>query len=250
MEEQSHGGGIDAAARRYGGRREEWLDLSTGINPHAYQVPKLAPDLFRALPDLGAKEALVSAARAFWSVPEGAAVLPVPGLSSVIGRLPTLAAADRVAIPGPTYNEYAPAFARAGWQVEETDPSDDHAAAVIVHPNNPTGRWHEAPPRGLRLRIIDESFCDLAPARSLIAEAAQPGTLILKGLGKFWGLAGLRLGFVIGDGELIDRLAEGLWARGASPAPRWKSGAWRSRITAGRTTPAVGWTPRCRPSTG
>ncbi|WP_375688925.1 aminotransferase class I/II-fold pyridoxal phosphate-dependent enzyme [Pseudooceanicola sp. LIPI14-2-Ac024] len=207
MTGRDHGGGIDAAAARFGGARADWIDLSTGINPVPYPLPDLPPRLWRDLPDAAGQAALIAAARAFWSVPAAAALLPVPGLSSVIPRLPALAAPGRVAIPGPTYNEYAPAFAAAGWQVSSDDPAPTDDAAVVVHPNNPDGRHHAAPARTLRLRVIDESFCDLTPAASLVAEAAAPATLVLKGLGKFWGMGGLRLGFVIGDPRLCDALA-------------------------------------------
>jgi len=207
---RDHGGGIDAAAVRFGGARAEWIDLSTGINPVPYPIPDLAPRTWRDLPDRAAQEVLIEAARRFWQVPEGAAILPVPGLSSIIGRLATLTSPGQVAIPGPTYNEYAPAFTAAGWQVLHLDPEPRHHALVIVHPNNPDGRLHQAPPEGARLRIIDESFCDLTPDRSHIGLAAEPRTLVLKSLGKFWGLGGLRLAFVIGDPLYTERLAETL----------------------------------------
>jgi len=207
---RDHGGGLDAAAERFGGTRADWIDLSTGINPVPYPIPELPPRVWRDLPDRAAQTALIEAARRLWQVPEGAAILPVPGLSSVIPRLPDLAPAGHVAIPGPTYNEYAPAFSARGWQVLRLDPAAHHRAAVIVHPNNPDGRLHPAPPEGPRLRVIDESFCDLVPAQSHLVLSADPGTLVLKSLGKFWGLGGLRLAFVIGDPLLTGGLAETL----------------------------------------
>lgn len=210
MVRRDHGGGIDAAAARFGGDRVDWIDLSTGINPVPYPVPDLPPRVWRDLPDEAARGELIEAARRHWRVPEGATILPVPGLSSVIGRLPELTQPGQVAIPGPTYNEYAPAFTAAGWQVMTQDPDPSHHGAVLVHPNNPDGRLHVAPPDDARLRIIDESFCDLMPDRSLIGEAALPVTLVLKSMGKFWGLGGMRLGFAIGDDRLTGRLAEAL----------------------------------------
>jgi cobalamin biosynthetic protein CobC len=196
-----HGGGIDAAALRYGGRRAGWLDLSTGINPVPFPIPPLPPEAWTALPDRAAARGLTEAARALWSVPEGAAILAAPGASALIARIPALAEPGRVAIPGPTYNEHARAFAAAGWTL-----ADSAAVRVIVHPNNPDGRlWTAAEARG-DLVIIDESFADTCPEASLIALAARPGVIILKSFGKFWGLAGLRLGFAIGDPRLIARL--------------------------------------------
>lgn len=198
---RDHGGGIDAACSRYGGVRADWLDLSTGINPVPFPLPDLTAEAWTALPDRVARDTLVAAARRAWSVPEAAAVLPVPGTSAAIARIPALVAPGVVHIPGPTYNEHANAFAAQGWRLG----GDGASACVIVHPNNPDGRlWPEAP--DAPLTIIDESFCDLFPDQSLIDRAARPGTLVLKSMGKFWGLAGLRLGFVIGDPGLVCRL--------------------------------------------
>ncbi|WP_373050743.1 threonine-phosphate decarboxylase [Thalassovita aquimarina] len=204
LPQRDHGGGIDAAAARYGGTRADWIDLSTGINPAPYPVSGIPVDAWTALPDSAAAQALTDAARSFWQVPDGAAILAAPGASSLIARIPALRPAATVDIPAPTYNEHAAAFAAAGWQVSDDAP----AARVIVHPNNPTGHWYAGEPDGFDLHVIDESFCDVAPDRSLIAHATRPGTLVLKSFGKFWGLAGLRLGFAIGDPELIDRLAQ------------------------------------------
>lgn len=206
-----HGGGVDAAVARWGGARAGWLDLSTGINPQPYPLPDLAPGDWAALPDAGAQARLDRAARAFWRVPDGAAVLAAPGASALIARAPSLRSIGRATVPGPTYNEHARAFRAAGWQVAEGGPC---TARVVVHPNNPDGRvWTaETALQGLEpggLLVIDESFCDIAPEASLIALATRPGTVVLKSFGKFWGLAGLRLGFAIGDPALIERLA--LW---------------------------------------
>ncbi|MGS4946204.1 threonine-phosphate decarboxylase CobD [Meridianimarinicoccus sp. RP-17] len=205
---RDHGGGIDAAAARFGGTRADWLDLSTGINPVPYPVPALPPDTWTTLPDAAAARALTDAARTAWAVPDGAGLLAAPGASALIARIPALAAAGRVTIPGPTYNEHAAAFAAQGWTVQPTGTGD---ATVVVHPNNPDGRfWTADALPAARLTVIDESFCDVMPGASLVAMADRPGTIVLKSFGKFWGLAGLRLGFAIGDPALLARLAETL----------------------------------------
>ena len=205
---RDHGGGIDAACARWGGKRADWLDLSTGINPRPYPLQELPASCWTALPDRGAAMALEAAARRFWNVPEGAAALAAPGASALIALLPLLARPGRAAIPAPTYNEHAAAFAAQGWRVDAAaDPAPGAEALVLVHPNNPDGRLHEARTAEAPLVVIDESFCDVTPDHSLIAQAARPGRLVLKSFGKFWGLAGLRLGFAFGDPELIARLA-------------------------------------------
>lgn len=250
-----HGGGIDAAAARWGGARADWLDLSTGINPVPYPVPAFAGDVWTALPDAGASRRAEAAARAFWKVPDGAAVLAVPGASAAIARLPALRAPGVVAIPGPTYNEHARAFAAEGWQVAAGGPA---RARVVVHPNNPDGRvWSaDAALTGLAeggLLVIDESFGDVVPEASLIALATRPGLVVLKSFGKFWGLAGLRLGFAIGDPGLIAGLAQALgpWpvsgpalalaARALTDAAWAEASRTRLAADAARLDALVGW---------
>lgn len=205
-----HGGGLDAARRRFGGARADWIDLSTGINPVPFPLPDLPADCWTALPDQGAYDDLLAAARLFWQVPDAAALVAAPGTSALIAQLPGTVPAGRVRIPGPTYNEHARAFAAHGW----TESGDAAEALVLVNPNNPDGRLWTSTEADAGFMVIDESFADIAPEVSLIGLAARPGTVVLKGLGKFWGLAGLRLGFAIGDPAVIRRLSVllGPWA--------------------------------------
>lgn len=243
-----HGGGIDAAAQRHGGTRADWLDLSTGINPRPWPLPPFNAEAWTALPDHAAFARIEAAARSFWQVPDGAAVLAAPGASALIARMPAILPGSRVHIPQPTYNEHARAFAAQGWTVT-TDAPD---VTVVVHPNNPDGRLHDLPDTAAA--VIDESFCDVMPDRSLIAHATRPGTVILKSFGKFWGLAGLRLGFLIGDPALVARM-ETLIGPWAVSGPALQAGAlalsdlaWaadtRTRLAqdAARLDALTGWT--------
>jgi cobalamin biosynthetic protein CobC len=201
---RDHGGGIDAAIARFGGTRGDWLDLSTGINPMPYPMPAMPPHAWKALPDKGAFARLYALARRFWNVPDDAAIIGATGASAIIAALPHVIPQGEVCIPGPTYNEHGAAFGAANWCLGQ-DPSH---MLVAVHPNNPDGRiWQEAE-FITPYAIIDESFCDIAPGQSLIHLAARPGTVVLKSFGKFWGLAGLRLGFAIGDPAIIARLSD------------------------------------------
>ena len=203
--QRDHGGGVDAAIEKYGGTRAEWLDLSTGINPVPYPLPLVSDAAWAALPDRNATVDLLAAARWFWTVPEGADILAAPGASALIAQIPRLAKAATVHIPAPTYNEHAASFSANGWRVGDAGAAQ---AQVLVHPNNPDGTVWSAHDITTPLTIIDESFCDICPDQSLISQAARPGTLVLKSFGKFWGLAGLRLGFAIGDPALIAQLKE------------------------------------------
>lgn len=203
---RDHGGGLDAAVAQFGGARENWLDLSTGINPSPYPAGPISLQSMTALPDQGAYQNLIEAARQFWSIPKEAKVLPAAGASALIAALPGLIRGQKVAIAQPTYNEHQAAFMAAGWGL-----SNDHPdVQVAVHPNNPDGRLWQSQELTAPLAIIDESFADVCPQHSLIHETARPGRIVLKSFGKFWGLAGVRLGFAIGADPVLDKLAERL----------------------------------------
>lgn len=204
---RDHGGGLDAAVARYGGDRADWIDLSTGINPVPYPVADLPPGAWTGLPDTGAMDRLLAAARAYWSVPDSATVIAAPGASALIARMPDLTPHAGAYIPGPTYNEHAAAFAARGRLGDPADPANP--IHVYVHPNNPDGRLWPADAIGSRpLTIVDESFCDVAPAASHVARTGAPGVVVLKSFGKFWGLAGLRLGFAIGRPDTLAPLTD------------------------------------------
>ena len=235
---RDHGGGLDAAIATYGGTRDSWLDLSTGINPMPYPMPKLPSDAWTALPDKAAFARLYDLARQFWKIPDSAAIIGATGASAIIAALPRVLPNGEVNIPGPTYNEHGAAFQAAGWPLGQ----NPNHAMVAVHPNNPDGHLWAAADLNANFTIIDESFCDVAPEASLIHLANRPGTVVLKSFGKFWGLAGLRLGFAIGDPEVISKLTDllGPWqisgpalAIGAEALadPQWADET-RKRLTA------------------
>lgn len=234
LQSNDHGGGLDEAVRQYGGSRSSWIDLSTGINPVPYPTGEITAQAWAALPDKNAQAALTNAARAFWKVPDTAAILATPGASAPIAMIPRLAPAGDVHIAAPTYNEHASAFKATGWHTVQQAAQAN--AQVVVHPNNPDGRLFSADDLQAPLRIIDESFCDIAPDASLIAQAGNSGTLVLKSFGKFWGLAGLRLGFAIGDPKLVAQLEQmlGPWPV-AGPALEIGARALRDDLWAAQT---------------
>jgi len=237
-QKRDHGGGLDAAITKYGGTRADWLDLSTGINPVPYPMPALPDDAWTALPDQAAFDRLYERARSFWNVPSDAAIIGATGASAIIAALPRTAKPKQVQISGPTYNEHGAAFQASGWQISDGTQS----TMVVVHPNNPDGRLWSETDLNAPFTIIDESFGDVAPDQSLIHLASRPGTVVLKSFGKFWGLAGLRLGFAIGDPTIIAKLTDllGPW-QVSGPAltigakaladPQWADET-RNRITA------------------
>lgn len=211
---RDHGGEPDRTLWR----GDDWLDLSTGINRLPWPVPPLPEGAWRDLPTRAAREAAEAAARACWSAP---AALAMNGAQAAIEALPRLWAPGRAAILAPSYNEHAAQFRAAGWDVAEVPDTAAMAGAdvaVLVNPNNPDGRsWTPAQVAALagtvgRL-IVDESFGDVDPGLS-VAASASDRVVVLKSLGKFWGLAGVRLGFVLAGPETRAGLEAraGLWA--------------------------------------
>ena len=208
-----HGGNLDVAMYRFGGNAEDWIDLSTGINRRPYPLREFAPRHWTSLPSRADVGSLHDAAGQAYAAT--GRVLAMAGAQAAIQLLPRLGPVGRARILAPTYNEYASALRAEGWQVEEVADLDLLAGAdlaVVVNPNNPDGRQHDPAkllslvPRVGRL-VVDESFADVTPELSLASRAGQPGLLILRSFGKFYGLAGLRLGFVIGSEVDVAALA-------------------------------------------
>lgn len=221
----THGGDLASAEMRFGRPADGWLDLSTGINPYAYPVPEIPPEMWHRLPDAPSEQALVAAACCCYGVARPSHVVAGPGSQALIQWLPHLVPVSRVSIVGLTYGEHAAAWAAAGHQVdvredEQVDPGS--RVVVVVNPNNPDGRRLD--PDGLAalgdalvrrggLVVVDEAFADVAPELSL-ADRVGPGVVVLRSFGKFFGLAGLRLGFAICAPPLAGELrrAVGPWA--------------------------------------
>ncbi|MGL6071003.1 threonine-phosphate decarboxylase CobD [Craterilacuibacter sp.] len=209
-----HGGNLKAAIARFGG--DNWLDLSAGLSPHAYPLPALNDDVWQRLPE--DDPALLAAACAYYAAPQ---MLAVAGTQAAIQALPRLRAPCRVSFAAPGYAEHPACWRAAGHAVQEIAYSTletqiAHSDVVIVcNPNNPTGqhiepatllRWAECLAARGGWLVVDEAFGDMLPARSVAAHTAQPGLIVLRSVGKFFGLAGLRLGFVAAEAALLERL--------------------------------------------
>lgn len=210
---QDHGGNIDAAIARFGAG--DWIDLSTGINRRAFPLPAVTDAAWRRLPTQSAQAGLVEAATAAWGADPGLVGVALGGAQAAIQLVPHLRPAGVARVLTPTYNEHAACLRGEGWDVQGCGRLDDLARAdlaVVVNPNNPDGRcWTPEALIGLAgrvgLLVVDESFADAQPALSLLPQACPPNLLILRSFGKFYGLAGLRLGFAFGAPPLIDTVA-------------------------------------------
>jgi cobalamin biosynthetic protein CobC len=211
-----HGGKLRLAAQRFGAH--DWLDLSTGINPAAYPVPPIAGDAWQRLPEDDPE--LVKAAAQFYGAPQ---LLPVAGTQAAIQALPRLRSPSRVTVAAPSYAEHVFHWSQHGHATqqvayEELDKAIDSSDVVVLcNPNNPTGavthratllRWAEQLAARGGWLVVDEAFADIDNAHSVASDSHRPGLIVLRSIGKFFGLAGLRLGFVAAVPELLDRLAD------------------------------------------
>jgi cobalamin biosynthetic protein CobC len=222
-----HGGNLDAARRLFPGAPEPFTDLSTGINPHSYPVPQLSADVFARLPEPAETERLAAIAAKSYGAPSPDCVVAAPGTQILLTPVAALVPPGNAAVLGPTYGEFSCAAALAGHEVAEVEDVSqllDADLAIVVNPNNPDGRVFSknelldlADARRFRggLLVVDEAFVDAGPdGVSLCNEVGRGGIVVLRSFGKFFGLAGVRLGFAVAAPATAARLAAllGPWA--------------------------------------
>jgi cobalamin biosynthesis protein CobC len=221
-----HGGNLSVARQLFPGAPEPFIDLSTGINPHSYPVSQLPANLFARLPEPAETDRLAVIAAAAFGAPSPNCVIAAPGTQILLAPVAALVAPGKAAVLGPTYGEFRRAAALAGHTVVEAqDASElrDADLAVVVNPNNPDGRLlgkgellDVLDARGRHgLLVIDEAFMDVGPdGASLCGEVMHGGLVVLRSFGKFFGLAGIRLGFAVAAPPIAERLAAtlGPWA--------------------------------------
>ena len=206
-----HGGNVAQAAQHYRIPVNEWLDLSTGVNPSAYPVTLPDPRQLSMLPY--DDQVLQKIACEYYQC---AKLVTLNGTQQAIQLLPLLRDKSRVAVVSPTYSEHARCWQHAGHHVAEVtdlDEIDEYDVVVVTNPNNPTGEHytreqllavHQQLQRRSGWLVVDEAFMDVEPSLSLTSDADRTGLIVLRSLGKFFGLPGLRIGFVVGDKETTD----------------------------------------------
>jgi cobalamin biosynthetic protein CobC len=245
-----HGGCLAAAASQFPSAPTPWIDLSTGVNPRPYPAPSASRSANARLPDPTETAALEDAAAAAFGVRSAGRIVAVPGSEAALRILARLLRAKTVAIAGPTYGAHASAWRSAGATVRSIPCRDlasvDADIVIAVNPNNPDGYRH-APELLARIAdrqaarggwlIVDEAFGEVAPELS-VANRAGEGLIVLRSFGKFYGLAGVRLGFVLADRGVIAELRSvfGDWpvsaAAIAAGRAAYPDAAWRARTRA------------------
>ncbi|MHB8346036.1 MAG: threonine-phosphate decarboxylase CobD [Acidiferrobacterales bacterium] len=226
-----HGGGIIAASGQYGIPIGDWLDLSTGINPNSWPVPEIPAALWRRLPEH--EDGLIQAAAGYY---QSRSLLPVAGSQAAIQIVPRLRGCCRVGVLAPSYSEHQYAWSCAGHSVVNIAAGEINAAIaeldvlVLCNPNNPTAvafpaetllSWHAKLASKGGWLVVDEAFIDATPELSVARHAGKDGLIVLRSMGKFFGLAGIRTGFVFAWPQLLNAVQNqsGPWA--ISGPARW-----------------------------
>ena len=221
-----HGGELLKAARDYGIEPFKWLDLSTGVNPNGFHITDLPQSCFHRLPDPSDLMSLEALARETYRVPAGVGLIAAAGSEALIQTLPQIFPTMKIAIVSPTFSSHEVAWQRYGHDVHLVDSLDhigDATIVVVVNPNNPDGKVIEPKKfkkiaENLKARggvlVVDEAFADCAPQTSYVPLHDNGSVIVLRSIGKFFGLAGLRLGFAIGPERFLERLRDvmGDWA--------------------------------------
>ncbi|BCD97451.1 threonine-phosphate decarboxylase CobD [Marinagarivorans cellulosilyticus] len=230
-----HGGQLLSVAKQYNIPAEQWLDLSTGIAPYHYPIPSIPSSVWAQLPQTHAT--LLASAEKYYKCP---ALLPVSGSQSVIQRLPQLylynnpwlaAQSERISVylPVQGYKEHEKAWRKTGvniiyyHDIPSMQQLNGQCVVVLINPNNPAGKLIskvqvlallQAVKRRQGLLIVDEAFMDTVQTdQSVIADAQCENLIVLRSVGKFFGLAGLRLGFAAACDEWLAAIAadQGPW---------------------------------------
>lgn len=223
-----HGGQLQKIAKQYNISQKNWLDLSTGIAPFSYPIPKIPEKYYQSLPQ--ASSDLEVAAKNYYHADS---LLVTNGSQAIIKLLPALwreknKQSTTVYLPEQGYKEHELAWKIAGFslckyqdKLPKLTEIKDNSVLVVINPNNPTGQLHQCSElikyqEKLKtsggLFVIDEAFMDIVePSQSmtsLINHSAN--TLVLRSFGKFFGLAGIRIGFLIADNAWLMQFNEQL----------------------------------------
>jgi len=218
-----HGGNLAQAEAEFGKPEGGWLDLSTGINPTPYPIDDIPLKDWHRLPDTGDMARLDKAARHYFKAPKKVKIVAAPGTQSLLQWLPTLVGETTVTIVEPTYGEHRACWSRAGHEVISVNSLDDAVSAgriaILVNPNNPDGRHYDkvalrkaakAMKRKEGLLIIDGAFEDVREEQASSYLAGEDNVIVLRSFGKFFGLAGLRLGFALCPRSIAQPLQEAI----------------------------------------
>jgi len=228
-----HGGALNQAIKKYNNNiaKEHWLDLSTGINPYGWPVPAVPQRVYNRLPE--ADDGLLQAAYDYYQVNN---LLPVAGSQQAIQILPELFLKNNLVPDNATIGIIYPCYAEHEFQWQKNNFSIIHLSSdsvdqlidsldllIVINPNNPTGeliaadtlrQWQQKLATRQAYLIIDEAFIDSTPQHSILAGTLCDNVIVLRSVGKFFGLAGLRCGFIIASHAILSlfQYYQGPWS--------------------------------------
>lgn len=240
-----HGGALAAAADYFDIPIERWLDLSTGINPESWPVPAIPSSVWQRLPEQdNSANSLETIALNYYAkglplpstTPTAANILSCAGSQQAIRLLPHLFkdvqkhakqgaiihTEAKVWVTAGSFKEHGQAWEEQGYRVGTVacdrisqlltqQPVD---VLILVNPDNPSGyrwtpeqllKWWSILQRRGGWLIVDEAFMDMTANQSLVPYVEREGLFVLRSVGKFFGLAGIRLGFMFAAEKFIRR---------------------------------------------
>jgi len=232
----SHGGELEKFSKQYGIAIDDWLDLSTGISPYSYPIPIIPTKIWQRLPEK--TDAFTQVVNDYYQTKNW---LVCSGSQSAIQVLPKLwfnkcQQVSKVWVPKIGYKEHAKAWTytllnrstqNSVIQYKELPTFEaltENCVVIIINPNNPTGQVYRKQilldlANNLKMKkgllIIDEAFIDYEKEQSFFEEISHFSNLvILRSLGKFFGLAGLRVGFILSNQHWLDDFDSelGIWS--------------------------------------
>ncbi len=233
----AHGGGRNQAIKKYS-PTESMVDLSTGINPVGWPVPLVPAEVYNRLPE--ADDGLIEIAQCYYKTQN---ILPVSGSQEAIQLLPVIFHQYGILPENPKIGIISPCYAEHEFQWKKNNFSIIHLVSqkvddvieslnvlLLINPNNPTGeliaietlnKWLSQLKKNKGYLIIDEAFMDAAPEHSMIRNNLPDNLIVLRSVGKFFGLAGVRCGFVIAQAEILSYIEyhQGPWS--VSGPTRW-----------------------------
>ncbi|MFC7290423.1 threonine-phosphate decarboxylase CobD [Hirschia litorea] len=242
-----HGGSLDYMVQQFPSAPKPWLDLSTGINPRPYPIASIQVSALNHLPTTTAYDNCRKAMATAFLCPKET-IMPAPGSEVLIRLLPTIIKPKKIAVLSPTYGDHLKVWRMEGLDVVESPDllleNKNADCVVLCNPNNPDGQTFNyetltALHTLMRERngwlILDEAYIDLYPHLSFCSQAGADNLIILKSIGKFYGLAGLRLGALIAPPPILNAMAQrlGVWSISDFAldigAKVYKDAAWKTQ---------------------
>ncbi|NQZ89261.1 MAG: aminotransferase class I/II-fold pyridoxal phosphate-dependent enzyme [Colwellia sp.] len=220
-----HGGQLNEIAELYSIPLKKWLDLSTGISPISYPIPNIPENIWQQLPQTS--DGLIEAAKRYYCTEN---INATSGSQAVIARLPNLylnytnksPSQIDVWLPEVGYKEHERSWCDAGFNIKHYNdlPSCEdltlYSIVVVINPNNPTGELHQQRTLTDLLKkiealsgwlVVDEAFMDvIQPNQSIIHLTENKHLFVLRSVGKFFGLAGIRIGFLSANQYWLEKL--------------------------------------------